>query len=54
MRLAAGGFRDMTRIAAGHPAIWPDILSTNRDAVLVALDAYVAALVACPRDRGGR
>ena len=44
MRLAAGGFRDMTRIAAGHPAIWPDILTTNREAVLDALDAYVAAL----------
>jgi prephenate dehydrogenase len=44
MRLAAGGFRDMTRIAAGHPAIWPDILSTNREAVLAALDTYVAAL----------
>jgi prephenate dehydrogenase len=44
MRLAAGGFRDMTRIAAGHPAIWPDILTTNREAVLAALDAYVAAL----------
>jgi prephenate dehydrogenase len=44
MRLAAGGFRDMTRIAAGHPAIWPDILTTNREAVLVALDAYLAAL----------
>ena len=46
MRLAAGGFRDMTRIAAGHPGIWPDILSTNRDAVLHALDRYVAALLA--------
>jgi prephenate dehydrogenase len=45
MRLAAGGFRDMTRIAAGHPGIWPDILATNRDAVLEALDAYVAALL---------
>jgi prephenate dehydrogenase len=44
LRLAAGGFRDMTRIAAGHPGIWPDILATNRDAVLVALDTYVAAL----------
>ena len=40
MRLAAGGFRDMTRIAAGHPGIWPDILTANRDAVLAALDAY--------------
>jgi prephenate dehydrogenase len=44
MRLAAGGFRDMTRIAAGHPAIWPDILTTNREAVLGALDAYLVAL----------
>ena len=43
--VAAGGFRDMTRIAAGHPGIWPDILSTNREAVLNALDAYVAALL---------
>jgi len=45
LRLAAGGFRDMTRIAAGHPGIWPDILATNRDAVLAALDTYVAALL---------
>jgi prephenate dehydrogenase len=44
MRLAAGGFRDMTRIAAGHPGIWPDILTANRDAVLQALDAYREAL----------
>jgi prephenate dehydrogenase len=42
--LAAGGFRDMTRIAASHPAIWVDILETNRDSVLAALDAYLAAL----------
>jgi prephenate dehydrogenase len=45
LRLAAGGFRDMTRIASGHPGIWPDILATNRDAVLSALDTYVAALL---------
>jgi prephenate dehydrogenase len=44
LRLAAGGFRDMTRIAAGHPGIWPDIVSANRDAVLRALDSYLAAL----------
>jgi prephenate dehydrogenase len=44
LRLAAGGFRDMTRIAASHPEIWLDILTSNRDAVLEALDAYLDAL----------
>jgi prephenate dehydrogenase len=34
----------MTRIAAGHPGIWPDICVANRDAIVVALDGYVAAL----------
>ena len=29
LRLAAGGFRDMTRVAAGHPGIWPDICAEN-------------------------
>jgi len=44
LRLAAGGFRDMTRIAAGHPAIWPDICAENRDAIVAGLDALLAAL----------
>ena len=44
LRLAAGGFRDMTRIAAGHPGIWPDICVANRDAIVAALDEYVGAL----------
>lgn len=44
LRLAAGGFRDMTRIAAGNPGIWPDICVANRDAILAALDAYRATL----------
>jgi len=46
LRLAAGGFRDMTRIAAGHPAIWPDICAENRDAILEGLDALTEALAA--------
>lgn len=58
LRLAAGGFRDMTRIASGHPGIWPDILTSNREAVLGALDAYMGALGAvrdlvAERDREG-
>ncbi len=44
LRLAAGGFRDMTRIAAGHPGIWPDICAENRDAIVEALDRLVGAL----------
>jgi prephenate dehydrogenase len=44
LRLAAGGFRDMTRIAAGHPGIWPDICAENREAIVATLDRYVDAL----------
>jgi prephenate dehydrogenase len=44
LRLAAGGFRDMTRIASGHPGIWPDICSDNRTAIVDVLDELTAAL----------
>ncbi|MTA77415.1 MAG: prephenate dehydrogenase/arogenate dehydrogenase family protein, partial [Actinobacteria bacterium] len=44
LRLAAGGFRDMTRIAAGSPAIWPDICSENSVAITAELDALIDAL----------
>ena len=44
LRLAAGGFRDMTRIASGHPAIWLDICAENRPAILSALDALISGL----------
>ncbi len=44
LRLAAGGFRDMTRIAAGHPGIWPDICGENRDAIVEVLDGLIGAL----------
>jgi prephenate dehydrogenase len=44
LRLAAGGFRDMTRIAAGHPGIWPDICVENRVAIVAELDELIGAL----------
>lgn len=44
LRLAAGGFRDMTRIASGHPGIWPDICDENRDAIVLALDELSTTL----------
>lgn len=44
LRMAAGGFRDMTRIAAGHPGIWPDVCADNRDGILCVLDRLLEAL----------
>src|SRR5436305_1435489 len=44
LRLAAGGFRDMTRIAAGHPGIWPDVCLDNRSAITHSLDALLGAV----------
>jgi len=56
LQLAAGGFRDMTRVAAGDPSIWPDVLFENRVAVsqtLRSLEERLAALRAA-LDTGGR
>jgi prephenate dehydrogenase len=44
LRLAAGGFRDMTRIASGHPDIWLDICEQNRPAIVDALDRLIGGL----------
>jgi prephenate dehydrogenase len=58
LRLAAGGFRDMTRIASGHPAIWPDICAENQPAILEVLDDLIGGLsrardLVANRDRAG-
>ncbi len=44
LRLAAGGFRDMTRVASGQPGIWLDICAQNRPAIIGALDELIAGL----------
>jgi len=42
--LAAGGFRDTTRVASGNPVIWRDIFRTNRSYVLEVLRFFKAEL----------
>jgi prephenate dehydrogenase len=50
LRLAAGGFRDMTRVAAGQAEIWPEVCTENATAIVAALDALLGDLAAM-RDR---
>src|SRR5204863_7510098 len=42
--LAAGGFRDLTRLAASNPSLWTEILLANREQVAGAIDLYVDRL----------
>ncbi len=48
--LAASGFRDMSRLAAGNPEMYRDICLTNSEAITHWLDAYIATLTQL-RDR---
>jgi prephenate dehydrogenase len=40
LNLAATGFRDVTRVAAGDPQLWAAIFDANRDATLKALATF--------------
>jgi prephenate dehydrogenase len=42
--LAAGGFRDLTRLAASNPALWSEILLANRDQIAEAIDRFIEQL----------
>src|SRR6266511_1822279 len=42
--LAAGGFRDLTRLAASSPHLWSDILLANRAQIAEAIDLYAKRL----------
>ena len=41
---AAGGFKDITRIASSSPAMWQQICLTNRDNISALLKKYIEAL----------
>jgi len=42
--IAGGGYRDTTRIAAGPPAMWREILLENRTGLLAGLEDFSAML----------
>lgn len=42
--LAAGGFKDLTRIASSSPVMWEQICMTNTDNIVEIADRYIAAL----------
>ena len=50
MELAAGSFRDLTRVAASDPSIWTQLLLANREAVMGALSDLRARLSALSSD----
>ena len=43
--LAAGGFKDITRIASSSPEMWEQICSTNRENIISVLDDYINSLI---------
>jgi prephenate dehydrogenase len=42
--IAAGGFRDITRIASSSPVMWQNICASNREPILTLMDQYIALL----------
>lgn len=44
LKMAAGGFRDMTRIASSPYTVWEHIRQTNADMITSFIDAYIKEL----------
>ncbi len=48
--IAAGGFRDMTRIAASNPDMWRDICMENSEAIMGSLEEFTKSLDVFKKD----
>lgn len=44
LKLAAGGFRDMTRIASSPYDMWESVIETNRPEILTFMDEFIRSL----------
>jgi prephenate dehydrogenase len=42
--IAAGGFKDITRIASSSPVMWQNICASNREPILSLMDQYIELL----------
>lgn len=42
--IAAGGFRDITRVASSSPVMWENICASNRDQIVKLMDLYMEKL----------
>lgn len=49
IKFSAGGFRDLTRIAASDPTMWRDVFLNNKDAVLEMLGRFTEELAVLQR-----
>ena len=43
-RIAAGGFKDITRIASSSPVMWEQICMTNRENIVSLMEDYIRSL----------
>lgn len=49
-KLAAGGFRDITRVSSSSPEMWENICLTNRQSIIDFLDEFTARIGQAKKD----